>query len=82
MAVEFRMIEEAADGDVASARQHEEVVLVGERAAVVERHEDGRAGVGVLCRIARQADDNFRSFAGPVNRQHEMRVVQGKLNWK
>ena len=79
VAVKLGVVEEAADGDGPVVGQPEQVVLVDEGAAVVGRDEHGRRRVRALRRGARQADAPVRALAGPVHRQHKVRVVQRKL---
>ena len=82
MAVELWMVEEAIDGDGPVIWQNEQVILLDKRSTVVIRYEDGRRRVGALWRISGQAHHHVRSFSGPVNRQHKVRVIERKLSHK
>ena len=79
MAVNFGVIEKSTDWKDFAIGEDEKMVLFYECPAVVIGDIDGRWCISILCWIARQADHHVRSFSGPMNRQHEPRIVQRKL---
>ena len=77
--VELGVLVRVADDGRCAVLQREVGRYVGEGAAVVERHVDAARVAGPHRHVSREADDQLRAAAGPVDQARVVGVVQFHL---